>query len=197
MGGDSCKAKKPIPINETQPNSEQNTQNNLIEINNSEKSTDSKRVISAEEENVLDMQFIKLKTSKILPIANCSYIDNDKTHWQVIFLGTESTPYENGYFKIELIFNNVFPKNGPEAKFITKMFHPNISANGHVCMDLLNYWNEKTSMEDVIYGILEILDNPVPENGYNNEARKLLEENYEKYMETVDEYTAKYAMEGF
>ena len=40
MGGDSCKANKPIPINETQPNSEQNTQNNFIEINNSEKSTE-------------------------------------------------------------------------------------------------------------------------------------------------------------
>ena len=77
------------------------------------------------------------------------------------------------------------------------MFHPNIGKNGHVCMDLLNYWNEKTTMENVFYGIIEILDNPVPENGYANDAKKLLEEDYDKYMDTVEEYTIKYAMEGF
>ena len=49
----------------------------------------------------------------------------------------------------------------------------------------------------VFYGIIDILDNPVPENGYSNEAKKSLEEDYQKYQDIVEEYTAKYAMEGF
>lgn len=193
--------------NKQSPQNQQNQQNfqqnqqisieNILNNFNPEIVPSSKRILSKEEEIELDRQYTNLKKSKVIPIVNCSFIDNDKTHWKVVFLGTEGTPYENGYFQVELIFKDVFPKNGPEAKFITKMFHPNIGKNGHVCMDLLNCWNEKTTMENVFYGIIEILDNPVPENGYANDAKKLLEEDYDKYMDTVEEYTIKYAMEGF
>lgn len=193
MGGQSSTTKNNSHPQVNQENLQQRNTNSEI----SKKNLETKRVISKEEENELDIQFQKLKTSKILPIENCSYINNDKTHWLVVFLGTEGSSYENGYFKIEFIFKNIFPKNGPEAKFITKMFHPNIASNGHVCMDLLNNWNEKTSMENILYGILEILDNPVPEGGYSNEARKKLEENSDIFWDIVDEYTAKYATEGF
>lgn len=193
MGGQSSTTKNNSHPQVNQENLQQRNTNSEI----SKKNLETKRVISKEEENELDIQFQKLKTSKILPIENCSYINNDKTHWLVVFLGTEGSSYENGYFKIEFIFKNIFPKNGPEAKFITKMFHPNIASNGHVCMDLLNNWNEKTSMENILYGILEILDNPVPEGGYSNEAQKKLEENSDIFWDIVDEYTAKYATEGF
>lgn len=155
------------------------------------------RTISKDEERELDAQFVKLKNSKIVPIQKCEYLKSKKNYWEVVFLGTEGTPYENGYFKVQLLFKDVFPKHGPEAKFITKMFHPNIASDGHVCMDLLNKWNEKTSMENIFYGIIDLLDNPVPEGGYSNDARKQLEKDYDKYMETVEEYTEKYAQEEF
>ena len=151
------------------------------------------RDISIEEEKELDAQFSKLKNSKLVPIHSCRYVSSKKNNWEVVFLGTEGTPYESGLFKVQLLFKDVFPKYGPEAKFVTKMFHPNIASDGHVCMDLLNYWNEKTSMENIFYGIIDLLDNPVPEGGYNNEAKKELEKDYDKYMDIVEEYTEKYA----
>lgn len=151
------------------------------------------RDISREEERALDAQFTKLKNSKLVPIHSCKYVSSKKNNWEVIFLGTEGTPYESGLFKVQLLFKDVFPKHGPEAKFVTKMFHPNIASDGHVCMDLLNSWNEKTTMENIFYGIIDLLDNPVPEGGYENEARKALEKNYDNYMDTVEEYTEKYA----
>ena len=155
------------------------------------------RDISTEEEKALDDQFNKLKNSKMVPIYSCRYINSKKNYWEVIFLGTEGTPYESGYFKVQLLFKEVFPKHGPEAKFITKMFHPNIGSDGHVCMQLLNSWKEKTTMENIFYGIIDLLDNPVPEGGYSNDARKELEKDYDKYMETVEEYTEKYAHKDF
>lgn len=155
------------------------------------------RDISKEEENALDYQFNKLKNSKMVPIYSCKYVNSKKNNWEVIFLGTEGTPYESGYFKVQLLFKEVFPKHGPEAKFITKMFHPNIASDGHVCMKLLNSWNEKTTMENIFYGIIDLLDNPIPDGGYENEARKELEKDYDKYMNTVEEYTEKYAQQKF
>ena len=155
------------------------------------------RDISIEEERALDAQFNKLKNSKLVPIHQCKYLNSKKNHWEVIFLGTEGTPYESGFFKVQLLFKDVYPEHGPEAKFITKMFHPNIASNGHVCMELLNNWNEKTTMENIFYGIIDLLDNPVPEGGYDNDAKTELQKNYDKYMDIVEEYTEKYAHQDF
>lgn len=150
------------------------------------------------EEKALEKEFNRLKNSQNLPIAKCEYINNNKKHWKVVFEGSQCSPYEDGFFIIEVLFNNgTFPENGPECKFITKMFHPNVADDGHICINLLNEWNPKRTMEDVIFGILEIMDNPVPEGGYSNEARKTLEKNPDEYYKIVEEYTEQYAMEDF
>ena len=149
------------------------------------------------EEESLDLQFKKLKNSS-LPIVRCEYINNNKKHWKIVFTGSQNSPYDDGYFILELLFNNgVFPKYGPEAKFITKMFHPNVAENGHVCINILNSWDPKTTIYEVILGILEIMDNPVPEGGFSNEAKKLLETNVDEFYKRVEDYTFKYATKGF
>lgn len=146
------------------------------------------------EEEALEKEYKQLKECHELPINNCEYVNNDKKHWKIVFEGSKFSPYEDGYFTLELLFNKgTFPKYGPEAKFITKMFHPNIDSNGHVCINHLNSWNSSISIISVIFGILEILDNPVPSGGYSNEARKLLETDEEKYYKKVQEYTMTYA----
>lgn len=151
-----------------------------------------------EEEKELDKEFNKLKNSKYIPIVKCEYLKNNKKHWKVVFKGSECSPYEDGYFILEFLFNKgVFPSYGPEAKFITKMFHPNINSDGHVCINILNYWVPGRSMEDVLLGILEIMDNPIASGGYSNEARKLLSKDVDEFYKKVEEYTYSYAMKGF
>lgn len=152
--------------------------------------------MTKEEEEALDKEFNRLKNCN-LELLKCEYVNNDKRHWQIVFEGTKRSPYENGYFILDFLFKENFPNNGPEAKFITRMFHPNVADNGHVCINLLNSWNPKISMEHVLYGILDILDNPVASGGYSNEARKLLETNAEEFYKKVEEYTYLYAMKGF
>lgn len=146
------------------------------------------------EKMALTLEFNKLKYSPDLPIQNCEYVDGNIKHWRIIFQGSIYSPYEDGIFTLEFIFNKGrFPNNGPEAKFMTKMFHPNIDSNGHVCINLLNDWKSGTSLETVFYGILDIMDHPVASGGYSNEARKLLEKSEEEFYKKVEEYTITYA----
>lgn len=151
-----------------------------------------------EEEKELDKEFNKLKNSPYVPVVKCEYVDNNKKHWQVVFKGSECSPYEDGYFIIDFLFNKgVFPTCGPEAKFITKMFHPNVNDNGHVCINILNNWKSGRTMVDVLLGILEIMDNPVSSGGFPNAARSLLSKDVDEYFKKVEEYTYSYAMKGF
>lgn len=147
------------------------------------------------ENEALEEEFKKLKNCSDLPINSCEFIDNNKKHWKIIFEGSKYSPYEGGIFTLELLFNKgEFPNHGPEAKFITKMFHPNVDKDGHVCINHLNSWNKNISIISVIFGILDILDNPVSYGGYSNEARDLLEKDEEAFYKKVREYTILYAM---
>ena len=150
------------------------------------------------EKKALEDEFNKLKNCQDLPLVECEYYNNDKKHWKIVFMGSDCSPYEDGYFTLELLFNKgTFPKFGPEAKFIIKMFHPNVDTNGHVCINLLNQWDSKYSIVTVLYGILEIMDHPVASGGYWNEAKSLLEKDEEAYYKKVEEYTFTYAKKLF
>ena len=154
--------------------------------------------ISKEEEMALESEFNKLKNSKNTHIVKCEYVNNNKKHWKVVFRGSKSSPYEDGYFILDFLFNKgTFPEKGPEAKFITTMFHPNVNSNGFVCINLLNSWNPNTSIENVLFGILNIMDNPIAAGGFDNDARKLLEKNEDEFYKKVEEYKYKFAMSGF
>ena len=57
--------------------------------------------------------------------------------WHAVMFGPEDTPWEGGTFKLTLQFTEEYPNKAPTVKFVTKMFHPNIYADGSICLDIL------------------------------------------------------------
>lgn len=47
------------------------------------------------------------------------------------------TPYSGGAFRIKLILGKDFPSAPPKGYFLTKIFHPNVSRNGEICVNTL------------------------------------------------------------
>ena len=142
----------------------------------------------------IEDEMLKLKNSKYFTVRKTERIDNNDLVWKVVFDGPEETAYEDGIFTIKFEFPNEYPTKGPEGIFITKMFHPNIrEGDQHVCINLLNEWDSKRTIEDVILGIFDIMINPTVVGAYGNEASKLLSEDQDKYYDKVEEYTYLYA----
>lgn len=52
----------------------------------------------------------------------------------IFFIGT---PYAGGFFKVKLTLGKDFPQTPPKAYFLTKIFHPNVAANGEICVNTL------------------------------------------------------------
>ena len=50
--------------------------------------------------------------------------------WNVTVFGPEGTLYEEGMFHVEIVFSED-PNELPRARFLTPMFHPNISPSGY------------------------------------------------------------------
>ena len=50
--------------------------------------------------------------------------------------GFPKTPFENGYFLFTIILPQNYPYDPPEFVFISNIFHPNISEDGFVSIDV-------------------------------------------------------------
>jgi ubiquitin-protein ligase len=63
-------------------------------------------------------------------------VNDDIRHWVGWILGPDGTPYEGGRFEVDIIVPDMYPFVPPKARFITKLYHPNVSsANGAICLD--------------------------------------------------------------
>jgi len=96
--------------------------------------------------------------------------------------GPVGTPYEGGLFKVTLKLGSEFPQSPPKGFFNTKIFHPNVSPKGEICVNTLKKdWKPEHGIKHTLLTIKCLLIVPNPESALNEEAGKLLLENYEDY----------------
>mmetsp|Transcript_99880 Transcript_99880/g.223858 ORF Transcript_99880/g.223858 Transcript_99880/m.223858 type:complete len:196 (-) Transcript_99880:55-642(-) len=103
--------------------------------------------------------------------------------------GPTQTPYEGGTYRVKVIIGAEFPMQPPRAIFLTKIFHPNISSTGDVCVNTLKRdWDPQNwSIGHILQVIRCLLIVPFPESALNEEAGRL-------FMESYSEYAAHAAM---
>ncbi|PIA53280.1 hypothetical protein AQUCO_00900098v1 [Aquilegia coerulea] len=108
--------------------------------------------------------------------------------------GPAGTPYENGVFRMKLTLSKDFPNSPPKGYFQTKIFHPNVANNGEICVNTLKKdWNPSLGLRHVLLVVRCLLIEPFPESALNEQAGKLLLENYEEYARHARLYTGIHA----
>ncbi|KAJ1770408.1 ubiquitin-conjugating enzyme E2 S [Coemansia sp. RSA 986] len=96
--------------------------------------------------------------------------------------GPKDTPYEGGKFLIRLTIEDSFPDTPPKGIFVTKIFHPNVSEQGEICVNTLKKdWQKHYGIEHVLVTVKCLLIYPNPESALNEEAGRLLLERYQDY----------------
>lgn len=96
------------------------------------------------------------------------------------------TPFEDGTFKLLLTFEDSYPNKPPTVKFLSRMFHPNVYANGELCLDILqNRWSPTYDVAAILTSIQSLLHDPNPNSPANAEAAQLYRENMKEYVRRV------------
>nr|GMC90239.1 ubiquitin-conjugating enzyme E2 22 [Ipomoea batatas] len=109
--------------------------------------------------------------------------------------GPAGTPYENGIFRMKLILSHDFPHSPPKGYFLTKIFHPNIATNGEICVNALKRdWSPSLGLRHVLMVVRCLLIEPFPESALNEQAGKMLLDNYDEYAKHARLYTGIHAL---
>jgi ubiquitin-conjugating enzyme E2 A len=124
-------------------------------------------------------------------------MDNNIMAWQAVIFGPDDTPWEGGTFQLLLEFTEDYPNKPPAVKFITKMFHPNIYADGKICLDILGtQWSPIYDVAAVLTSIQSLLSDPNPASPANAEASQLFERDRRDYNRRVREVVEQSWLEG-
>lgn len=98
--------------------------------------------------------------------------------------GPEGTPFEGGLFPATLTFPKDYPLSPPTMRFTCDFFHPNVYANGTVCISILHApgddpnmyessserWSPVQSVEKILLSVVSMLAEPNDESGANIDA---------------------------
>lgn len=129
--------------------------------------------------------------------SNCSagpIDDDDLTHWQGTIIGPEDTPYAGGVFNLDIHFPRDYPFKAPKVVFKNKIYHPNISSNGTICLDILkNKWSPILTISKVLISLSSLLSEPNPDDPLVADVARVFKEDYEEFKIKAREWTIKYA----
>jgi ubiquitin-conjugating enzyme E2 D len=139
----------------------------------------------------------ELEELRSTPLETCSAgpIQEDNLFlWEGAIVGPSDSPYAGGCFQLQIEFPLNYPFKPPKVAFKTKVFHPNINAQGGICLDILkDQWSPALSIAKVLLSISSLLTDANPKDPLVPEIARLYVDNRPEFDRTAREWTQRYA----
>ncbi|KAL5344095.1 ubiquitin-conjugating enzyme/RWD-like protein [Aspergillus crustosus] len=149
---------------------------------------------------MLTRQLQQMQSDKDIPGISCGLVDNNIFEWEVMLMISDDVKlYGGGFFRARLSFPSEYPHMPPKMKFETPLFHPNIYANGEVCISILHppeedkygyesaaeRWSPVQTPETILLSVISMLSSPNDESAANVEAARLWREDPKEFKKRV------------
>jgi ubiquitin-protein ligase len=114
--------------------------------------------------------------------------------WDAMIMGPSDSPFAGGIFKMEIHFPVDYPFKAPKVLFLTKIYHPNISSSGAICLDILkDQWSPALTVAKVLLSICSLLTDPNPKDPLVPDVANQYMKDRETYNKVAREWTLHYA----
>ncbi len=133
------------------------------------------------------------------PPASCSAgpVGEDLFQWEGVIFGPDASPYMGGVYKLKIQFPADYPFRPPHVQFATKIYHPNITATGLICIDTLkSQWSPALTISKVLLMITSLLTDPNPDDPFVPSIANQYKTDRPAYEQAAREWTLLYAQPG-
>lgn len=119
----------------------------------------------------------------------------DFTHFKGVFQGPPDSPYEGGRYEIDIRITSDYPFKPPEMRFITKIWHPNVSSQtGAICLDTLGAaWSPVLTLKSALISLQSLLTSPEPKDPQDAEVASMLLTRPEEFAHVARDWAIRYA----
>eukprot|EP00494_Astrolonche_serrata_P028104 UN28369 len=132
--------------------------------------------------------------SNPIPGINVDFNEENVAEVQASLEGPDSTPYEGGVFRVKIIFSSSFPEEPPKGLFMTKVFHPNVSESGEICVNQLKRdWKSSLGLKHILLIVRSLMIHPNANSALNAEAASLLNQSYKLFAQRAKLITRLWA----
>ena len=124
--------------------------------------------------------------------------ESDVRHVRALIIGPPETPYEYGFFELDVRFGKDYPIKSPSVRCITTngnktRFNPNIYSCGKVCLSILGTWrgepgeewSSAQGLESVLLSIQSLMSSNPYENEPGHETAKKDDPNPKAYVAKI------------
>lgn len=119
----------------------------------------------------------------------------DPFNWSAVIAGPPGSPYEGGRFAMQLQFPIDYPFKPPYLRFVTQIWHPNVSVEGGVCMDVLqDKWTPAFTVAKLLLSVASLLSDPNPDHPLRVDIALEMIHKKDKFEANAREYTQRFAM---
>merc|ERR1712116_77192 len=148
------------------------------------------------------VQRIKRELKEVLnsdEVARCSIhvelIGENFSELKGEIAGPPDTPYEGARFQLEIKIPETYPFNPPKVRFITKIWHPNVSSvTGAICLDILkDQWAAAMTLRTVLLSVQALLAAPEPDDPQDAVVARQYQESFPVYKATAEHWSHVYA----
>eukprot|EP00808_Paulinella_micropora_P022576 g59948.t1 len=119
---------------------------------------------------------------------------DDFLFWKMVIAGPEGTPYAGFYFLLSVSFPAEYPFKAPKIQFVTPIFHPNVNADGRICLDeIQRAWNPAVTVDKAARSILTMLQMPNTDDALDDFKAQLYMQERARYVAEASTHTEKHA----
>ncbi|KAI4095601.1 MAG: hypothetical protein LQ344_001532 [Seirophora lacunosa] len=150
-------------------------------------------------ERILMNEFKALSQEKWV---NVELKDDDIFNWKVaVIVINPDSLYYRGYFLASMKFPSNYPYSPPAFQFARPLYHPNIYADGKLCISILHApgddemsgelaaerWSPAQRVESVLLSIISLLDDAETSSPANVDAGVMLRKDLDGFKKRVKE----------
>merc|ERR1712060_613943 len=115
-------------------------------------------------------------------------------NWQATIIGPVGSPYEGGFFNLNVSFAADYPFKPPKVQFTTKIYHCNVNSSGAICLDILkDQWSPALTVSKVLLSICSLITDCNPQDPLVTSIAQQYLSDREAHDKTAAEWTRKYA----